>query len=247
MSILKDRSQLNVVVIGAGGAIGSAMIESILKRDPHATINALSHRSPGPEHSQVIPYKVDLTSSGALEGAFEMIAESGGVDLLIYAAGLLHKDPDIAPEKALSHLEKQALEQVFQINTVTPMLVMKEAVKLLKRKEGSVWGFLSARVGSISDNHLGGWYSYRASKAALNMAIRTASIELKRLSAKSCVIGLHPGTVDSQLSRPFQGRVPDGKLFTASYSASCLNEILFNASPEMSGRLWAYDGCEIAP
>ena len=124
-------------------------------------------------------------------------------------------------------------------------MVAKYFAKKLSKETNSVMAILSARVGSISDNRLGGWYAYRASKAALNMLIKTLSIEIKRTHKVSAIIGLHPGTVDSNLSKPFQNNVPDGKLFTPEYSASELLKVVFDRTEIDTGKVFAFDGSEI--
>jgi NAD(P)-dependent dehydrogenase (short-subunit alcohol dehydrogenase family) len=134
----------------------------------------------------------------------------------------------------------------FAINVIGPSLVLKYFAGFMPREEVSVWAAISARVGSISDNKIGGWYSYRASKAALNMIIKTASIELARKYKKASLIGLHPGTVDTTLSKPFQGGVKH-EIFTPQKSAQALLSVLTNASFEISGKIYAFDGQEILP
>jgi NAD(P)-dependent dehydrogenase (short-subunit alcohol dehydrogenase family) len=131
------------------------------------------------------------------------------------------------------------------INTIGPALTMKYFASKLKKDRKSVIAALSARVGSISDNHLGGWYGYRASKAALNMIIRTASIEVARRNKQACVVGLHPGTVDTSLSKPFHDHVPEGKLFAPEYAASQLLNVLNNLTARDTGYVFAYDGQKI--
>ena len=149
------------------------------------------------------------------------------------------------PEKTWRSLNAAALAKAFRINTVGPALVAKHFLPLLARRRKSAFAVLSARVGSISDNRLGGWYAYRASKAALNMLIRTLSIELKRSNRDALCIALHPGTVDSRLSKPFQGNVPDGKLFSPDVAANHLLSVIDGVDPEQSGKLFAWDGAEI--
>lgn len=247
MTIIKDRTSLNVVLIGGSGAIGGALLKGLAGKEACARIHALGRTPVHNVADKVTFHRLDLLREEQIKATFDEINDDGPVDLLIYACGLLHKGNEIQPEKALGQLDERALHEVFHLNAIAPMLVMKQAQALLDRKNGSVWGFLSARVGSISDNRLGGWYGYRASKAALNMAVKTASVELARFSPNSSVLALHPGTVDSRLSKPFQARVQKDKLFTPDFSATCLLNILFNATPRQSGRIWAWDGQEIMP
>ena len=144
-------------------------------------------------------------------------------------------------------LSAEKFHRIFDANTVTPALIAKYFLPKLNASAPSVFAALSARVGSVSDNHLGGWYAYRASKAALNMVIKNASIEIARRNTHAVVVGLHPGTVDSDLSKPFQSHVPNGQLFTAEYSAERLLEVLKNLKPEQTGKCFAWDGQEVLP
>ena len=162
------------------------------------------------------------------------------------ANGILH-DEGLTPEKSLRDLSAEKFQRIFEVNTVTPALIAKHFLPKLNREQTSIFAALSARVGSISDNQLGGWYAYRASKAALNMIIKNAAIEIGRRNKQAIIVGLHPGTVDSNLSKPFQGNVADGKLFTPEYSAEKLLDVLENLSPEQTGKCFAWDGQEILP
>ena len=166
--------------------------------------------------------------------------------MVIVATGILH-DGELMPEKSQKELSAEKFHRLFEINTIVPALVAKHFIPKLNREKRSVFAALSARVGSISDNQLGGWYAYRASKAALNMIIKNAAIEISRRNKKAIIVGLHPGTVDSNLSKPFQGNVPDGKLFTPKYSVQKLLVILTTLTSKQSGKCFAWDGKEILP
>jgi len=168
------------------------------------------------------------------------------LDLVIVANGILH-DGELMPEKSLRDLSQEKFQHVFEVNTITPALIAKHFLPKLNKQQTSIFAALSARVGSISDNRLGGWYSYRASKAALNMVIKTASIEVKRRNKHAIIVGLHPGTVDSNLSKPFQRNVPEGDLFTPEYSANKLLDVLDNLTLEQTGKCFAFDGTEVYP
>lgn len=217
---------LTSVVIGASGGIGRALADALKDRGP-------VHRLSRPE--------LDVTDEAGIASA---AARIGPVDHVIVATGLLH-DESQAPEKTFRALDAAALARSFAINAIGPALVAKHFLPLLPRDRRSVFAALSAKVGSISDNRLGGWYGYRASKAALNQLIRTASIELRRTHPLAICVGLHPGTVDTRLSAPFQRGVPD--LFTPDRSTAALLAVLDRLTPEQSGRLFAWDGAEIAP
>lgn len=169
------------------------------------------------------------------------------VRLIIVGIGTLHQpeqpgSSSIRPEKTWRDLSADKMAQVFATNTIAPALIAKHFLPLLPRTGRSVFAVLSARVGSISDNRLGGWYSYRASKAALNQIIKTTSIELARTRPDAICIGLHPGTVDTGLSKPFQANVAEGKLFTPEVSATYLLNVAATATPNQSGSLLAWDG-----
>jgi NAD(P)-dependent dehydrogenase (short-subunit alcohol dehydrogenase family) len=166
--------------------------------------------------------------------------------MVIVATGILYENK-IMPEKSLRDLSAEKFLRLFEVNTILPALVLKHFIPRLNRENRSVFAALSARVGSISDNKLGGWYAYRASKVALNMIIKNAAIEIHRKNKQAIIVGLHPGTVDSNLSKPFQSNVPDGKLFTPDYSVKMLLEVLSNLTSESSGRCFSWEGKEVEP
>ncbi|HEX8387840.1 MAG TPA: SDR family NAD(P)-dependent oxidoreductase, partial [Sphingomonas sp.] len=150
-------------------------------------------------------------------------------------------------EKAMRDLDADWLQRNFLVNAVGPALVAKHFLPLLPRARRAVFAALSARVGSISDNNLGGWYGYRASKAALNQLIRTLAIEERRRNPQAVVVALHPGTVDTDLSRPFQGNVQPGRLFAPDRAAVQLLDVLDGLKPVDSGRLFDWEGKQITP
>lgn len=166
------------------------------------------------------------------------------IDIIIVATGILHGD-NLSPEKSLRDLDMESFQQVFAINTFGPALIAKHFLPLLPKNKKSVFAAISARVGSIDDNRLGGWYAYRASKAALNMILKNTSVEMGRKYKNLAAIGLPPGTVDTHLSEPFQGNVQPDKLFSAEYSAKCLIRVIDNASASDSGNVYAWDGQKI--
>ncbi len=182
------------LVLGASGAIGTNFA-SLLSHDPRCGEVIGLHRNSVPA--------IDMIDQHSIANAAEFFHGGAPFHLIIHAVGLLH-DEDMKPEKKLSDLRADNLMKSFSVNTIGPALVMRYFTPLLS-KEGSRMVFLSAKVGSISDNRLGGWYTYRASKVALNMLVKTASIELKRTSPNAIVVAMHPGTVNSKLSKPFGG------------------------------------------
>ncbi|MBT8427096.1 MAG: SDR family NAD(P)-dependent oxidoreductase [Erythrobacter sp.] len=225
----------NALIIGAPGGIGGAIADRLESQGMKVTRLSRSSKPP-----------IDFADETGLAAAAEALRTKAPYDLVLLASGILHSD-DFGPEKSWKMLEKSALEQVFLVNTIGPMLAARHFLPLMPRKGRSVFAALSARVGSITDNRLGGWYGYRASKAALNQFIRTLSIELGRTHEDLVALALHPGTVDTDLSEPFQGNVPDGKLFTPDYSAEKLIAVMREATSADSGKHIDWAGEEVHP
>jgi NAD(P)-dependent dehydrogenase (short-subunit alcohol dehydrogenase family) len=173
-----------------------------------------------------------------------ILAAAPHLDRIITTAGLLH-DGDLQPEKRLGALTPDAMLKLYQINAMGPILFFKSLWPELRRAHPLVAASISARVGSISDNRLGGWYSYRASKAALNQYMRTLAIELARYNPDAVIATLHPGTVDTNLSQPFRGHLAKGQLQSPAQSAANLWGVLDHLSPKDSGGFFAYDGTPI--
>ena len=182
------------VVIGGSGGIGAALVSQLQREGHYAQVLALSRRSTP---------AVDVTDEASVAGLAATLADSGlPLRLLIIASGVLH-GPSMQPEKSLAALDPAALAQSFAVNAIGPALVMKHLLPLMPKQGRAVCAALSARVGSIGDNQLGGWYAYRAAKAALNQLVHTAAIELRRQRPQALCVALHPGTVDTGLSAPF--------------------------------------------
>lgn len=180
-----------------------------------------------------------------MSAAAEECRGHGPIDLVIVATGMLHKGPGLMPEKRLKDIDATTMTEVLRVNTIGPALLAKHLLPGLRRDAKAVFAAISARVGSIGDNHLGGWASYRASKAALNMLIRTFAIEQSRTHPDAVVATLHPGTVDTNLSRPFQRNVPEGKLFTTDFVAERLLSVLDGLTSTSTGGFFAWDGKRI--
>ncbi|OWL90308.1 SDR family NAD(P)-dependent oxidoreductase [Halopseudomonas aestusnigri] len=215
------------LVIGASGALGQAFCD-MLEADPGcALVTRLSRNSVPP---------LDLEDAACIPLAAETVAQHAPYHLIIVSSGLLHR-PGIRPEKSLSALDADALQAVFQVNTLGPALLLRDFLPLLD-PQGAM-ALLSAKVGSIGDNRLGGWYAYRASKAALNMLIKTASIELARRAPRARLLSLHPGTVQSALSQPFRGAAAARP---AAQAARELLAVIDNCKPADSGGFFAYNG-----
>ena len=190
-------------------------------------------------------HRLDLTDEASIVEAREAIAaHASRLHLLLNVAGLLH-DGELQPEKKLAHLRPEALHRVFGVNALGPLLVAKHFHRMLMHDAPAVLGNLSARVGSITDNRSGGWYAYRASKAAQNMFTKNLAIELGRTGRNLAVVALHPGTVATQLSEPFRRHVPAGRLFDVDLAATQLLDIVDGLGPADTGRFIAWDGTDI--
>lgn len=232
------------VVIGASGGIGSALLGQLAKDGRYPRVLALSRLPVAPPASHVETGPIDLTDERSIAEAADRARALGPVRLVLVATGLLH-DESLRPEKHWGALEGEALARSFAVNAIGPALVAKHFLPLLPRKGRSVFAALSARVGSIGDNRLGGWHAYRASKAALNMLLKTLAIELARRAPEACCVGLHPGTVATRLSEPFRGQVAPDKLFTPERSAGCLLQVVHSLRPGDSGGVFAWDGSRV--
>lgn len=234
----------NIVIFGANGAIGSALLSHFSETEDSAVITTVSRNQLDIRHRNHHHIELDVSDKHAFDKAMPAITKCGPYDLVIVTTGTLHSD-SYFPEKSLSQLTQSALESVYHTNTIVPALIMQRMVPLLDKNVPAVFAALSARVGSISDNRLGGWYAYRASKAALNMLIKTAAIETARRNKRAAIVGLHPGTVASALSKPFLKNVPDLKRFTPSQSATYLAAVLEGLNSNNTGKVLAWDGSEI--
>lgn len=230
------------IVTGAGGGIGRAMVEHLLQSERPGRVIAVSRRHFDYDDARCETLRADLTTEGG-RAALANAAGEEPIHLLFNTIGLLHdSERNIVPEKRLEHLDTEALATLFHVNAVTPILLIKALHRSLKGSHPVIVASLSARVGSIADNGFGGWYSYRASKAAHNQLMRTAAIELARENRRAIVLCLHPGTTDTMLSKPFQARVPEGKLFTPEFVAERLADVMSKRRPEESGSFWDWAG-----
>lgn len=238
-------TELNAAVIGASGGIGGAIADGLENCPAVSRVIRLSRSGPDPGGG-ADRLKLDLESEESIEAAATALQSAAGtLHLVIVATGILHGGADLQPEKSWRTLSGPAMEKTFRLNTIGPALVAKHFLPLLARDRKAAFAALSARVGSIEDNQLGGWYAYRASKAALNMVIKTLAVELARNRKQALCVGLHPGTVDTALSKPFQGGVPAKKLFPPAHSARHLLTVLNRLTPGDSGNLFAWDGQRI--
>ena len=230
---------MKAAIIGASGGIGSALTHELAASGVYSSISALSRSGQAPGGMAVKSAVIDILHEESIAAASEGV---GAVDLVIVASGMLSPPGSTGPEKSYRHQKADAFEQVFAVNTIGPALVAKHFLPKMPRKGRTVFAALSARVGSISDNRIGGWHAYRASKAALNMLVRNFAIEQSRRNPDSIVVSLHPGTVDTGLSKPFQANVPDAQLFTPTQSATMLINVINGLTPADTGGFFDWAG-----
>lgn len=240
------------LVVGAGGGLGGALAAElachprfaslhVAARDPAAALARLGAAAVAP-CATVAASRCDLLDEASIAQAVADAAAAGPLHLVIVATGVLHEPGVLRPEKSWRALDPAALARAFAVNATGPALVAKHALGHLARDGKSVFAALSARVGSIEDNRLGGWHAYRASKAALHMLVRNFAIELRQRNPSALCVALHPGTVDTALSKPFQSAVDPARLFTPRRSARALLGVIDRLGPADSGRAWAWDG-----
>ena len=223
-----------ILIIGGSGAIGSALISEYDNNDSHITVASRQKQNLGP-HINQITFDYDQQDEINLNGEIKF-------DVIIFATGHLHNE-HYKPEKSLKDIDKNAFQFSYHINCIAPLILLRQLTNNLTDHTKIV--FLSARVGSISENELGGWYAYRMSKAALNMMIKNLSIELRRRYKNIIVCGMHPGTVDSKLSKPYSGFVKHD-IFAPSQSAAMLKKVIDELSLKHSGKIYDYAFKEIA-
>lgn len=244
-----------VLVTGASRGIGLGMVRALLAqpqvgrvfaacRDPDAAdaIQALAAEH-GARLSAVALDACDEAVIGAAAQSVRLLTPR--LDLLINTIGVLHDAEGLRPERKLEEVKSDDLQRSFAVNAFGPILIARHFVSLLTHEQRAVFASLSARVGSIGDNRLGGWYAYRAGKAAQNQFIRTLSVEMKRRAPHLICTVLHPGTVDTALSRPFQSGVPAGKLFDVERACAQLLTVIDRLGGEHSGRFFDWEGVEI--
>lgn len=237
-------SAKQVVIFGANGGLGRALVE-VYANEPEVDLHAVSRSAPSEALNglaHVTCHQADLLEEEQLKA---LAATLTAPDLVIVATGLLSDGTRLRPEKTLRQQSLPAFEEVFAANTFGPALVAKHLLPRMPRDRPVTFAALSARVGSIADNGLGGWHAYRASKAALNMLIKCYAIEMARLNPEACCIGLHPGTVETELSAPFRGNVQPDKLFTPHHSATCLKSVISRRNAVDSGKVFDWAGKEI--
>lgn len=235
---MSGADRISAVVIGASGGIGGAFEAALIEEGGFDAVHGFARSRGGPQH-------LDLLDEASIAAAAAYVAKGAPPTLVIVATGVLHAG-EHGPEKAVRDLDPEWLARTYAVNAIGPALVAKHFLPIMPRGARTVFAALSARVGSITDNQLGGWYGYRASKAALNMLVRNLAIEERRRNSRAIVVALHPGTVDTALSRPFQGNVQPGRLFDPERAALQLLDVVEELKATDSGKLFDFEGKEIA-
>ena len=239
------------LVVGASRGLGLAIADWLLMQPSISCVYATHRgndcgdglRALGQVHGQRLQLLAcDVSEDQDLQKlATRISADQQSLNLVMHCAGILH-ETGIGPEKALVQLRRAALARVFDVNTFGPILLAQAVLPLMAREATTHFAVLSAMVGSIGDNRLGGWYAYRASKAALNQLMKTLAIEAKRRYPLLCVSSVHPGTTDTGLSRPFQANVPAERLYTPAQSAARIMQVVLGGGPDDTGRFVNWDG-----
>ena len=234
----------NILIAGASGGIGKEFTK-LYCDDPNVEkVIALSTKMNNIDNPKIQSIEVDYSREETFDNLNDVL-QLESISTIIIATGILHTD-QIKPEKSIAGLDLVTLQKVFQVNVFGPTLLVKKLLPLIKKSKGVKIVFLSARVGSISDNSLGGWHSYRSSKSALNMMISNLSIELQRIDKAHVVIGVHPGTVQSQLSEPFLKNVKHN-IFSPKESVGLLSKVISDIDQKDSGKCFDFSGKIIAP
>ncbi len=239
---MKHQPFERAAIFGASGGIGRALCLALAERG--TGVWALSRSATTDWPAGIDPLRFDLGDEESIAAAGEAM-RAAPPQLVMVCTGALTLADGTGPERSYRQLDGAAMAEAFRVNTIGPALVAKHLLPLLPRNERAVFAALSARVGSISDNRLGGWHSYRASKAALNMLVRNFAIELARTHREASVVALHPGTVDTGLSEPFQANLPPGQLTTPAEAAHHLLGVIDDLTPADSGKTFDWQGEQI--
>jgi NAD(P)-dependent dehydrogenase (short-subunit alcohol dehydrogenase family) len=234
----------NIIIAGSSGAIGGEFTELYANNSNVEKIIALSRKPTNTNHNKIQSVEIDYYNEATFKNLDE-ISQLDSISKIIIATGILHTD-QIRPEKSIDSIAGEDMRKVFQVNVFGPILLVKKLLPLIKKSKGVKIVFLTARVGSISDNVLGGWHSYRSSKSALNMMIKNLAIELKRLNKEHVVIGIHPGTVKSHLSEPFLRHVKHD-IFNPKESVDLMTQVISKVSQKDSGKCFDFSGKVIEP
>jgi NAD(P)-dependent dehydrogenase (short-subunit alcohol dehydrogenase family) len=225
---LASETRALAIVVGSGGAIARSLLNLWSQLDRYDVVAiGREHCNTENVHSLI----TDYSETSLAEVAAAVATRGTNIERLVITNGVLSGE-DFGPERKVGDISVAAWQHVMNVNALTPMLVLSAFWGLIRKSDQPRIAALTARVGSLSDNGLGGWYSYRASKAALNMMLKCAAIEAKRVNKNAKLIAYHPGTVDSPLSKPFQRSVPEGKLFTPEFTAQQLEGLMDSAIPD---------------
>lgn len=254
MSVINGIKNTNALIVGASQGIGLGFVIKLLqdgdinkvyatyrRRESATELIALEGKYPG----KLVCLSMEITEELHIcEAIGQIHAQVDKLDLVINCVGLLHEGT-LQPEKSLRQINAEQLMQYFQVNSIAAVLLAKHLLPLFSHRDRSIFATISAKIGSIGDNRLGGWYGYRASKAALNMLMRTVAIEYRRKSPQTVVVVLHPGTTDTRLSQPFQRNVPAEKLFTVERTVSQLLAVIEKLDYDDSGEFFSWDGSRL--
>ena len=241
-----------ILVVGGSGGIGLAFVRQFLAGDSHNPVIA-TYRRPSPAlqalqaeyPDRLQTLALDITDEEQIAQMVVKLRETcPNLQTVVNAVGWL-QEGSFSPEKSLRHLKAEQLQRYFFVNSIGPVLLAKHLLPFFRHSQRSVFAHLSAKVGSITDNQLGGWYGYRASKAALNMLIKTTAIEYQRYAPQAILVCLHPGTTDTELSKPFQRSVPPEKLFSGDRTVRQLLAVMEQLTPQDSGCFYSWDGSQL--
>jgi NAD(P)-dependent dehydrogenase (short-subunit alcohol dehydrogenase family) len=248
---MSDNLVKTALIVGGGQGIGLGFVRQLLAQSDIERVYATYRRLESAtellaiDDSRLHCLQMDITDESQIAGVInEIQTETKALHYVINSVGVLHEG-EMQPEKSLRQINSVQLIRYFQVNSIGAMLLFKYVQPLLKHDTRSILATISAKVGSIGDNEIGGWYGYRASKAALNMFIRTSSIEYKRSCPNAILVALHPGTTDTRLSLPFQRNVPPEKLFSVDQTVSQLLTVMDGLAPTHSGEFFSWDGSRI--
>jgi NAD(P)-dependent dehydrogenase (short-subunit alcohol dehydrogenase family) len=244
----------NALVTGASQGIGLGFVQYLLQ---HSNFNKIyaTYRSKESasellrleqqSNNRLVCFSIDLTEEDQIIAGINQIkTEVDQLHWVINCVGILHQGT-LQPEKSLRQINAENLMQYFQTNSISAILLAKHLLPLFQHEQQSIFATISAKIGSIGDNYLGGWYGYRASKAALNMFMKTASIEYHRQAPNNIIVVLHPGTTDTRLSKPFQRNVPPEKLFSVERTVSQLMAVIRRLDTKDSGEFFSWDGSRL--
>ena len=236
-----EHERRHAAVFGATGGIGGALCAALAQR---GWAVAAGSRRGGHVSGARTAFACDITDEGSVAAAAQTL-RADPPELIVIATGVLTLGDGTGPERSYRQLDPEAMAEAFRVNTIGPALVAKHVLPLFPRTRAGALVMLGARVGSISDNRLGGWHSYRASKAALAMLIRNFALEMRRTHPQLSIIGLHPGTVDTRLSAPFQTNIPDSQLTTPARAADHILTVIEAVTPQQSGTVLDWAGTTV--